>query len=212
MNNKKSVNNYNNQPVTATTSAEPDTTTATPVTSAVVSTIRPGISDALLHRAGVCHIDANTAKARTGNAYPGLWIPYRHLDGTDIIHDRKPFGRIRMDRVVGKQKYHQAYASPARAYLPPGLTDFPVGTPLHLIEGEFKAMALVEAGFLAVGLGGIYGYAREKSTVLVEDVKAVLDHFKPEEVLFVGDSDMVTNYQFSDASIKLFNLLNKTNS
>ena len=180
-------------------------------TELVLPVSRPGISAEMLERAGIEHIDAETAMALTGNAYAGLWIPYRHLDGADIIHEETSFGRIRMDESVGKQKYHQAFGSPVRAYLPPGLTDFPIGTPVHLIEGEFKALALVEAGFLAVGLGGIYGFGREKSTRLVEDVKAVLGHFRPEEVLFVGDSDMATNYQYSDASIKLFNLLNKTN-
>jgi hypothetical protein len=125
-----------------------------------------------------------------------------------MVHDGKPFGRIRMDVPNDKQKYHQEYGSPVRAFLSPGLMDFPRGTPLYLIEGEFKALALVEAGFLAVGLGGIYGFGHQKSTVLLEEIKGVLDHFMPESVHFVGDSDMCTNFQFSDAAIKLHKLIN----
>jgi len=182
--------------------------TATPPAPApIISTIRPGISDAMLQRAGICHIDARTAFERTDQPYAGLWISYRNLDGIDMVHDGKPFGRIRMDVPTDKQKYHQKFGSPVRAYLPPGLLEFPKGTPVYLIEGEFKALALVEAGYLAIGLGGIYGFGRQKSTVLLEEVKAVLDHFQPKLVYFVGDSDMCTNFQFSDAAIKLHNLI-----
>lgn len=183
--------------------------TAIPPTSPpIISTTRPGISDAMLQRAGICHIDAKAAFERTGQPYAGLWIPYKNPDGTDMLHAGKPFGRIRMDVPTDKQKYHQEYGSPVRAYLPPGLMDFANGTPLYLIEGEFKALALVEAGFLAVGLGGIYGFGRQKSTILLEEIKAVLNHFQPTEVYFVGDSDMCTNFQFSDAAIKLHKLIN----
>lgn len=171
------------------------------------STIRPGISDEMLKRAGIERIDAATAFARTGQPYSGLWIPYHNLDGSDMMHAGKPFGRIRMDVPTDKQKYHQEYGFQVRAYLSPGLMLFPKGAPVYLIEGEFKAPALVEAGYLAVGLGGIYGFGRQKSAVLLEEVKAVLDHFQPKLVYFVGDSDMCTNFQFSDAAIKLHNLI-----
>ena len=181
---------------------------ATPPTPAPnISTIRPGISDAMLQRADICHIDAKVAFDRTGQPYSGLWIPYRNLDGTDMVHGGRPFGRIRMDVPKDKQKYHQEYDSPMRAYLPPGLASFHKGTPLYLIEGEFKALALVEAGFCAIGLSGPYGYGRQKCTVLLDEIKAVLGHLAPEQVYFVGDSDMCTNYQFADAAIKLHKLI-----
>jgi len=184
------------------------TPTPTPTPAPTISTIRPGISDAMLQRAGICHIDAQTAFERTGEPHRGLWIPYRNLDGTDMMHAGKPFGRIRMDVPRGKQKYHQEEKSTYRAYLPPALVEFPKGTPLYLIEGEFKALALVEAGFCAVGLGGIYGFGRDKSNVLLEEIRAVLEHFQPHYVHLVGDSDMCTNYQYSDAAIKLHKLIN----
>ena len=162
---------------------QPVPPTATPNAPVpIVSTIRPGISDAMLRRAGICHIDDKTAFERTGNLYPGLWIPYRNLDGTDMVHGGRPFGRIRMDVPKDKQKYHQEYDSPMRAYLPPGLASFHKGTPLYLIEGEFKALALVEAGFCAIGLSGPYGYGRQKCTVLLDEIKAVLGHLAPEQV------------------------------
>lgn len=186
----------------------PALSTTPPAPAPIISTIRPGISDAMLQRAGICHIDAQTAFKRTREPFSGLWIPYRNLDGTDMMHAGKPFGRIRMDVPRGKQKYHQEEDSTYRAYLTPGLMDFPKGTPLYLIEGEFKALALVESGFCAVGLGGIYGFCRNQGAVLNEDVKTALDHIQPETVYFVGDSDMCTNYQYSDAAIKLHKLIN----
>jgi hypothetical protein len=201
---------------TAETTPHSTAETAAPTTQAVTpptpapsnSTIRPGISNAMLQQAGICHIDAKTAFSRTCKPYSGLWIPYRNLDGTDMVHAGKPFGRIRMDVPNDKQKYHQEFGSPVRAYLPPNLKGFPKHAPLYLIEGEFKALALAEAGFCAVGLGGIYGFGRDKSTVLLEEIKGVLNHFTPEQVHFVGDSDMCTNFQFSDAAIKLHKLIN----
>lgn len=185
----------------------PAVTPPTPAPSA--STIRPGISDAMLQRAGIVHIDAKTAFDRTGKPYAGLWIPYRNLDGTDMVYGEppKPMGRIRMDVPNDKQKYHQEWGSPYRCYFSPDLLAFPKGTPVYLIEGEFKAMALVEAGYLAIGLGGVYGFGREKSTVLLDDLKVAFAHFQPESVYFVGDSDMCTNFQFADAAIKLHNLI-----
>ena len=205
-NNTETILHIKDETIAPTTQPVPPTATPNaPVP--IVSTIRPGISDAMLRRAGICHIDDKTAFERTGNLYPGLWIPYRNLDGTDMVHGGRPFGRIRMDVPKDKQKYHQEYDSPMRAYLPPGLASFHKGTPLYLIEGEFKALALVEGGFCAIGLGGIYGFGRQKCTVLLEEIKTVLGHLAPEQVYFVGDSDMCTNYQFADAAIKLHKLI-----
>ena len=48
----------------------------------------------------------------------------------------------------------------------------------------------------------------EQYPVSRDEIKAVLDHFAPEQVYFVGDSDMCTNFQFSDAAIKLHKLIN----
>ncbi|MEI8291743.1 MAG: DUF3854 domain-containing protein [Verrucomicrobiota bacterium] len=203
--NNKSVNKRNTQTSTATPPVAP----AAPADTAIVSSIRPGISDAMLQRAGIVHIDAKTAFERTDKPYAGLWIPYRNLDGTDMVYGNppKPMGRIRMDVPNKKQKYHQEWDSSYRCYFTPGLLEFPKGTPMYLIEGEFKAMALVEAGYLAIGLGGVYGFGREKSTVLLDDLKVAFAHFQPESVYFVGDSDMCTNYQFADAAMKLHNLI-----
>ena len=163
----------------------------------------------MLRRAGVSPITAETAAVLTDRPFAGLWIPYSNLDGTPVLDAGMDYGRIRLFEPAGKQKYHQRAGSQVHAYLPPGLLEFPIDSPLFVIEGDFKALSLREAGYLAAGLGGFYGFAREKSTVLAPELAAVLSHFKPTVVHFCGDTDATSNYQFYDAASKLNALLQK---
>ena len=47
--------------------------------------IRPGIKDETLAAAGIIHVDAERAEKLTGLAAPGLYIPYRTIDGHLVI-------------------------------------------------------------------------------------------------------------------------------
>lgn len=167
--------------------------------------LRSGISPEMLRLAGVCSVTAEQAEVLTGKRAAGVYIPFRDLDGNPI----PDFGRLRLTRVEGNQKYHQRAGSLVHAYLPPGLVELPIGGALIVIEGEFKALALREAGYLAVGITGFYGFARERSSVLAPELDAALSRFKPTVVHFCGDTDATTNYQFYDAALKLGTLLRK---
>ena len=112
--------------------------------------IRPGISPNYLTQAGVRCVDAMEAKRLCGMEEPSLWIPYRQLDGSELLVDRLPFGRLRLDSPLGNQKYHQRKNSGAHAYLPPRMNHFEPKCDMVLCEGEFKALSLAEEGFCAV--------------------------------------------------------------
>src|ERR1035437_4250564 len=110
--------------------------------------MRPGISNEMLARAGVRHVSATEAEALCGTAKAGLWLPYRNTDGGAVRDGDMDYGRVRLDEPEDKKKYHQAFGTNVHAYLPPGVADAQsTGGDLYIIEGEFKALSLTEAGF-----------------------------------------------------------------
>src|SRR5690606_20853587 len=111
---------------------------------------------AMLVAAGVRDVDSPEAERLVGYASAGLAIPYRTISGDPITLVGKPFYRLRLRGPKGKAKYLSPEASGCQLYHPPGLRALLVpGCVLGVVEGEFKAMALVEAGYPSVGIGGI---------------------------------------------------------
>jgi hypothetical protein len=108
-----------------------------------------------------------------------------------------------LDKPQQGKKYHQTAGTTVHAYVTPG--DYPqgAGTTLFLVEGEFKALALREAGFVAAGLSGFFGFALKGGEVLTPELAEVIVTVKPERIYFIGDTDTAINYQFSLAAIRL---------
>lgn len=173
--------------------------------------MRPGISNEMLARAGVRPVSAEESAALCNLAEPGLWLSYRDLDGNAIRDGDKDYGRLRLETPQGKKKYHQAAGTSVHAYLPPGLADAAnIGGDLFIIEGEFKAAALMEAGVPAVGISGFFGFGLPNSNELVPELAAVIARLQPRRILFCGDTDTVTNYQFAVAAVRLANRVKPT--
>ena len=131
---------------------------------------------------------------KIGQKFAGLYIPYGvHVDG-------RPFGRLRLDVPEADRKYTQRAGSGVHPYFPamPGLDAQP---DVVLVEGEFKAIALCEAGVRAIGISGFYGFAHEGAWC-VRLSKHLEDH-PAQRVLFLGDNDTALNFQFADAAVKL---------
>ena len=63
----------------------------------------------------------------------------------------------------------------------------PFGRELVVIEGEFKAMSLCEAGIRAVGIGGVQSAMTDGK--LIPDLARVLRNMHPTIVYFLGDTD-----------------------
>ena len=167
---------------------------------------RPGISNQFLQNAGIHHVTATQAKSLCGLNKPGLWIPYFDLNGQPIQDKYGDYGRLRLDQPEGGHKYHQRTGTGVHAHLPPGLRDTPQRADLIVVEGEFKAASLVEAGFPAVGASGFYGFANNDGD-LVEELADAICLLKPNRILFLGDDDTTFNWQFSDAAIKFARLV-----
>jgi Domain of unknown function (DUF3854) len=111
---------------------------------------RPGITDDFLAKAGVTVL-LNPER---------LHIPYHSIDGAPTGHYRDRF-KIAVTGADGKpQRNSQPFESGMAAYIPP--FHLVKGEDLFVTEGEFKALALTEAGFNAVALPGLYCYAEQE--------------------------------------------------
>jgi P4 family phage/plasmid primase-like protien len=175
---------------------------------------RPGISTATLEANGIRRVSEVEAERLTGaTGGSGIWIPFHSLEGDGIREEGLAYGRFRYDSPPNERgKYHQRKGSDVHAYIPRGLSTFGSGGDLVLVEGEFKALSLVEAGFAAVGISGFYGFGTKDVQGHwrpVRELKQVLEVLKPARVFFLGDSDTATNFQFSDAATKLAKMLRR---
>jgi putative DNA primase/helicase len=152
---------------------------------------RPGISRETLARHQVKIV-------RGGD----IQIPYFDLDGKQI-----GFSRWRLVRPgPDGRRYTQKTGSERHAYFPlryaPVAPDNPFGLPVASLlwtEGEFKDLALWEVGVWAIGLPGFGLYSNNKNDEpeLLSDLRLALEKLKPQVVFFLGDSDILSNYEFA---------------
>lgn len=173
---------------------------AIPGPSAPPGTIRPGISDTYLAAAGVHHRDGANA---------GLYIPHHRLDESRVIDNGEVFGRTRLASSRGDQKYHQESGTTIHGYIPIGLINCRAGAELYVVEGEFKSLALMEAGFPAVGISGFFGFSLAGGEAIVPELEEAIEHLRPERVFFIGDTDTALNHDFSLAAVRFAQLLDR---
>jgi hypothetical protein len=166
---------------------------------------RPGVSDEFLATGDVYRVDATEAKHLCGLAEPGIWIPYRTISGkpvaTDTLHG---YGRLRLTYPREDRKYHQRAGSKPYAYLPHTLNLYSTSTDVVVVEGEFKAASLAEAGIAAVGIGGITSAFSDDGQFvpgLREAIQAPIP--KLNRVLFLGDGDTSLIFAFSREAVKI---------
>lgn len=150
-------------------------------------------------------MDGIEAKAALGRedsvgSEGGYTIPYRTLDGNDIVENGKPFQRIRL---VGPHsddtpRYLSRGSTTAHVYIPKqlkaALADSKVGKTLLITEGEKKAVATCKAGFPCVALAGIQMYRDPKDkTKLLPELRDLLEylfeHGAIDAVVVLLDSD-----------------------
>jgi hypothetical protein len=169
---------------------------------------RPGISTATLEANEVRFVETPSELMEYGFRDAGMVIPYRQFpSGEAIIDNGQPYARLRLAVPQGKKKYHQNFGTTIHAFIPAGLPKSKVEQ-LVIVEGEFKAMSLVEAGIPAVGMSGFYGFRFSKvDNQLVSELAAVLAVLKPQTILFLGDNDTALNFQFADAAIAFARLV-----
>ena len=82
---------------------------------------RPGISPALLEKAGVRHVSADEARALVGYSQAGLLVPYVTRTGDPVKIDGVPFARLRVSNPTSSAKYLSPIGSGCQLYEPPDL-------------------------------------------------------------------------------------------
>jgi hypothetical protein len=181
-----------------------------PAGSPASSSSRPGISPETLCEAGVRTVIPSEAKELVGYGVDGLAIPYRTVSGAPVTVEGRPFYRIRLLNPKGKSKYLSREHSGCQVYFPPRLRALlRPDCVLGVVEGEFKSMALAEAGFPCVGIGGITSACPRNEAgapVLLPALAALIAEVGPLRLAFIGDSDTALNADFAREAVKLATL------
>jgi hypothetical protein len=164
---------------------------------------RSGLSEETIQVAGIYTVPPDEICKKLGGLANGvvsvLAFPYPGCDG---------FERYKVWRDEGKSgsKYIQKAGTPNRLYIMPGL-DLAVDNPLIIVEGEKKALALRQAGFLVVGIGGIWswyekgeGYKKPKESRPIADLDRV--NWR-RTVTIIFDSDGHDNFLVRLAAFRL---------
>ncbi len=167
---------------------------------------RPGIGSHFLEESGVRHVTAWEARNLCGLEASGLWIPYRSISGKPVRRENdgpQDFGRLRLDQPTADgRRYHQRGGSKPYAYIPHNLQSLTLSSDLVIVEGEFKAMALAEAGISSLGVGGITSCFSEGQ--IVTGLREIVFEWPTvTRLLFLGDGDTSLIFAFSREAAKL---------
>ena len=119
--------------------------------------------------------------------------------------NNRPFCRLRLKNPTSKAKYLSRKGDGSQLYIPPGLRPLLVpGCKLGITEGEFKALALVEAGFPCAGTGGITSAC--PGGALLPALVDLIAQVRPAELAFIGDNDTCLIFDFAREAVKLATL------
>jgi putative DNA primase/helicase len=150
---------------------------------------KSGLKDETIRAAGVYTVPPDEVGKKLGGLANGvvsaLAFPYPECGG---------FERFKAFRDEGKTgpKYLQKAGTPNHLYLPPKI-DLTEESPLLVVEGEKKALALWQAGYQVVGIGGIWnwcekaeGYKKPKESRPIPDLDKV-NWRRPVTIIFDSD-------------------------
>ena len=120
-----------------------------------------------------------------------LVFPFHDESGAVVLNRVKPNNPPK--RNGRSAKYLQPSGVPVRVYVPPTVNGELTDTARILIvtEGEKKALAAAQAGFVAIGLTGADCWHTKKSSALIPDLERV--EWKGRRVFIAFDSDAATN-------------------
>ena len=177
--------------------------------------VRPGVSSATLAAAGVRKVEAAEAFTLVGYQVAGDLIPYRDSTGQPILRrDGQPFYRLRVKYPQsGGPKYLSPKGEPCQLYLPPAdWNRAGKGVVFYIVEGEFKALAMTEAGFTCVGVGGINSVCPNNAAgdpELLPALVKLIAQVNPPTIAFIGDNDTALIPGFSQEAVKLAKLIGR---
>jgi putative DNA primase/helicase len=166
---------------------------------------RSGLSEETIQAAGIYTVPPDEIGKKLGGLANGVVsafaFPYPGFDGYERY---KAWREETADPKA--PKYLQKTGTPNHLYFPPGV-DLADDSPLIFTEGEKKALALRQAGFLVVGIGGIWnwyekgeGYKKPKESRPIADLDRV--NWR-RTVTIIFDSDGHDNYLVRLAAFRL---------
>jgi hypothetical protein len=141
---------------------------------------------------------------------PGsIEIPYYDIDGYQT-----GFSRYRLPKPLADgQKYHKQPGTGVHVYFPPNGIRKPKPEnifgidpqALILEEGEFKCLALHDAGIRAIGLPSFCVYTNDDNgrPRLLMDLRVAIQKWSPTSIYFIGDNDTATNFEFARSAVFL---------
>ncbi len=138
----------------------------------------------------------------------GIEIPYFTHTGKPVQREcdgGRQFTRTRLHTPISDgRRYTQPEGSKPYGYVAPAFAKVATDAGqslLVIVEGEFKALALLEAGVPAVGVSGITCAFQEGQ--LVPGLREVMQAGNWERILFLGDGDTSLIFDFSREAVKL---------
>jgi uncharacterized protein DUF3854 len=159
---------------------------------------KSGLSDATIRRHRMFSVWRRKLKALLRFALPGfdsgMVIPFPDPAGGFLDHIRvKVFPTTLRDREGHAVKYLQPKGSPARLFVPLATMAEALDgeTPLWLVEGEKKSLAVAQLGLPAIGFCGIHAWHTAGSRELIPDFEHVT--LANRIVELVPDGDVQTN-------------------
>jgi hypothetical protein len=117
-------------------------------------------------------------------------IPYIDLEGRSSYHRLRPHDS-RKDKEGKTIRYESPYGLPMQAYLVPWITSteyLDTSNALYVVEGEKKALAVAQAGYLAVGIGGIWCWKISKGPIL-PDLEQLVGNGRRVYLVFDSESE-----------------------
>jgi len=170
----------------------------------------PGIDQKIVAAAKIRKCDFVEAVKTVGIPSAGILIPYPKLDGSPVCDPERPYFRLRLDEEQNGKKYHQPPKTGVHTFITPNFAALcrDAGEIL-VVEGEKKALALASEGWAALGMSGFYGCMNGPG-VWTEEFSECLRASNPDAIYFIGDRDTIFNAQFSDAALKVGELLKAT--
>ena len=175
-----------------------------------------GISDETLAKGGI-YSEMNIDVLRSLLNQPklpakvGSGLIYRFRDKTGHLNGfvRVKLDNPRKDRNSKPIKYETPKGEAPRAYFPAGTCQFLESATVEILitEGEKKAICADQHGFPCIGLGGVHGWNRKKSSQLIPDLEMMAWNGRP--VILVFDSDQHQNPQVQEAQSKFAAALQK---
>jgi hypothetical protein len=141
----------------------------------------------------------------------GMVFPYRDLAGDVNCYCRAKPHSPRKDKDGKPVKYESPQGQRSRPYFPAASLPLLRGgaSPVHLIEGEKKALCVSQLGLAAVGLGGVWNWKVEGTDDLLPELAAVPWAGRAAYVVFDYDEKLSTRRNNAQSARRLAAALKK---